>query len=297
MELRVLRYFLSVVREKGISKAADALHVTQPTLSRQIMDLEAELGCTLLERGGHGREIRLTDAGVRFYNRAAEIVALADMTSAEFSSQKKGGAVAGDVYIGAGESAVMRVLAKTAVDLRKSNPKVNFNLFSGNSMMLLEKLDRGLLDFAVVVDSVGVEKYERLALPHKDRCGVLMRKDSPLAAKERVLESDLRGIPLLVSQQDDKSASITERISATQEITIAGTYNLLYNAAVMVEQGFGCALCIDGIADVSAESPLTFRPAEPPQEVGWNLVWRKTAPLSDAAEVFLDELRREITEN
>ena len=291
MELRVMRYFLTVAREQSISKAADALHVTQPTLSRQIMDLEEELGAKLLQRSRHGKGMTLTDAGVRFFNRAEEIVALADMTSAEFREADE--CDAGNIYIGAGESTVMRLVTKAAVSIRAERPKFSFHLFSGNSLVLLERLDRGLLDFAIVLDSVNVEKYESLPLPHADRIGVLLRKDSPLTQKERVTLTDLAGVPLLVSQQQGGVGAAN--MALTKEggisLTVAGTYNLLYNASVMVAGGFGAALCLELNTNRGEQSPLTFRPLDPPVETRWNMVWRRNAELSRAAEVFLERMR------
>ena len=291
MELRVLRYFLAVVREQSVSKAADALHVTQPTLSRQIMDLEEELGARLFERTHRGKGFTLTDAGTRFFNRAEEIVELADMTAAEFRSANE--CDGGDIYIGAGESTVMRLVTEAAVSIRAGRPKFCFHIFSGNSLVLLERLDRGLLDFAVVLDSVNVEKYESIPLPHADRVGVLIRKDSPLAQKERVSLSDLAGVPLLVSQQQGgvSAANMALANEGGASLTVAGTYNLLYNASVMVAGGFGAALCLELNTNRSEQSPLTFRPLDPPIETRWNMAWRRNAGLSRAAGVFLERMR------
>ena len=296
MELRVLRYFLAVAREQGISKAADALHVTQPTLSRQIMDLEDELGVKLLERSRHGKGMTLTEAGVRFFNRAEEIVALADMTAAEF--RETDGFDGGDVYIGAGESTVMRLVTKAAATLREKRPKSSFHLFSGNSLVLLERLERGLIDFAVVLETVNVEKYHSLLLPHADKLGVLMRKNSPLAQKERITAADVRSLPLFVSQQagDASSANAKMLAEGAESLNIVGTYNLLYNASVMVAGGLGYALCIELNTNRGEQSPLTFRPWEPPMEARWNMVWRKNTELSRAAAAFLEEMRRVVGE-
>ena len=293
MELRVLRYFLAVVREQSISRAADALHVTQPTLSRQLMDLEEELGVRLLERSRHGKGVTLTDAGVRFCNRAEEIVKLADMTCAEFRSAD--GNDEGDIYIGAGESPVMRIITNAAVRVRNRRPKFRFHLFSSNSLLLLERLDRGLLDFAVIVDGVDIEKYQSLQLAHGDRCGVLVRKDSPLAKKRHVALSDLAGIPLLVSQQQGAASAANMQMIKESGVAldVAGTYNLLYNAAVLVSGGFGAALCIELYAKRIPHSQLIFLPLEPQAETRWNLVWRNGTELSPAAAFFLEELRKE----
>ena len=287
MELRVLRYFLAAVREQGISKAADVMHVTQPTLSRQIMDLEAELGTNLFERNNHTKRLTLTTAGLRFYEYACEIVELSDKAKLEISTKDKN--LEGDVYIGAGESPVISGIAKIIVGLKNEHPKFRYHFLSGDSFLLLEKLDRGLIDFAVVVDAVNVEKYNSLLLPWADKNGILMRKDNPLAEKTLLTQEDLKGVSVLVSQQ-----MMGEFKGRTIPFNIAGSYNLLYNASLLVKEGFACALCIDGIADTSEESPLVFRPVKDAPETRWNLVWRKGSQLSKAAEIFLEEVRKTV---
>lgn len=277
--------FGSAAREQSISKAADTLHVTQPTLSRQIMDLEYELGTPLFVRSRHTKRLALTEAGIRFYDYAEQIAELADKARTEFTV--KDSDFEGDVYIGAGESAVMHSIAKTIKDLKTAYPHFRYHLLSGDSLILLEKLERGLIDFGIFVHAVNVEKYECLQLPHIDRNGVLMRKDHPLAKKKVITERDLEKVPLLISQQMIASAR-----GMTSRFTVAGSYNLLYNASVLVKEGFACALCIDGLADTGIDSPLTFRPVSPPIETRWNLAWRKSVPLSRAAEVFLDAVRK-----
>ena len=284
MELRVLRYFLAAVREQGISKAAAAMHVTQPTLSRQIMDLEAELGTNLFERNNHTKHLTLTSAGLRFYEYASEIVELSDKAKNEISTKDKN--LEGDVYIGAGESPVIGEIAKIIVGLQAEHPLFRYHFLSGDSFLLLEKLDRGLIDFAVVVDSVNVEKYNSILFPRLDTNGILMRKDNPLAEKTVITNDDLKGVPVLVSQQMMASKE------ATSAFTVAGSYSLLYNASLLVKEGFASALCIDGIADTSSESPLTFRPVKDAPETSWNLAWRKGGQLSKAAEIFLEAVRK-----
>lgn len=284
MELRVLRYFITAVREQGISKAADILHVTQPTLSRQLMDLEYELGTTLLERNRQTKKLALTDAGMRLYSYAVQIVELADKAGTEIST--KDSDIEGDVYIGTGESTIMHGIARAAINLNKKHPRFHYHILSGDSLLLMEKLDRGLIDFGIFIDIVNVEKYESIPLAHADRNGILMRKAHPLSQKKSIKISDLKDIPILVSQQLLSSAK-----DSTSGLNICGSYNLLYNAAVMVKEGYACAMCLDGIADTSEKSNLIFRSLNPPQLVKWNMAWRKGGQLSRAAQLFLNEIK------
>ena len=194
MELRVLRYFLAVAREESISRAAAYLHVTQPTLSRQLMELEAELGKPLLIRGS--RRVTLTEEGVLFRRRASEIVELADRARSELQD----GAVSGDLHIGGGESDAMRLLARTARILHETNPGIRYHLHSGNAEEVGEQLERGLLDFGVMVEPGNLGKYDHIRLPYTDTWGVLMRRDCPLARKERIRPEDLWDLPLVLSR-------------------------------------------------------------------------------------------------
>ena len=199
MELRVLRYFLAAVREESISKAAESLHLTQPTLSRQIMELEEEFGVKLLNRGKKNRKVTLTDEGRLFRKRAEELVALADRMRSEFSAAE--GPVSGDIYIGSGETEAMRLIAQAATELQKEYPHIRYHLFSGNAADVTERLDSGLLDFGILVGEADMAKYDHLPLPVTDVWGVLMRKDSPLTEKSAVTQKDLAEIPLILSQQ------------------------------------------------------------------------------------------------
>ena len=199
MELRVLRYFLAVAREESISDAAEFLHITQPTLSRQLMDLEEELGKQLLIRGKRNRKIMLTEDGMRLRKRAEEIVALADKTEAEFLAADD--AVSGDVYIGCGESDAMHIIAKTAVKLRQDYPDIHFHLYSGNAEEVSERMEKGLLDFGIFITSSNIDKYDYLKLPAYDTWGLIMRKSDPLAAKNFITAQDLEELPLIMSRQ------------------------------------------------------------------------------------------------
>ena len=257
MELRVLRYFLAVAREESISGAAEALHVTQPTLSRQMMELEEELGKTLFLRGK--RKISLTEEGMFLRKRAQEIVTLVEKTESEFSAAEE--TISGDVHIGGGETDAMRLIARAAHRLQSAYPHIAYHLFSGNADDVTERLDRGLVDFGVFIEPADLSKYDFIKLPVTDIWGVLMRKDCPLAARATIRPQDLLGLPLLASNQHLVKNEFSGWFGEGYEkLNITTTYNLLYNASIMVEEGMGYALCLDKIVRTSGGSPLCFRP-------------------------------------
>ncbi len=288
MELRVLRYFLAVAREENITAAAQRLHVTQPTLSKQLMDLEDELGSKLFLRGS--RKITLTEEGMFLRRRAQEIVDLADKTETEFLS---GGAEpTGDVYIGGGETDGMRCVTAAIRRLHATCPAIRFHLFSGNGEDVAERLDKGLLDFGLFVGRIDMKKYEYITLPAYDIWGLLLRNDDPLARKEYITPADMRALPLLCSRQ----AMIQNELSGWlgypfEQLTVIGTYNLIYNAALLVEEGVGCALCIDKLVNVSG-SALCFRPFYPQLTAELTLAWKKYQVFSGAAKRLLEELQQ-----
>ena len=290
MELRVLRYFLAVVKYENIIRAAEALHVTQPTLSRQLMELEEELGKKLFVRGS--RKISLTDEGMLLHKRAEEIIELVEKTKAEIISSDK--MINGDIYIGGGETEVMRLLAQTAKKLQKDYPNIRYHLFSGNADDVTEKLDRGLLDFGVLIEPANITKYDFLKLPAVDRWGVLMRKDSPLAKYETIKPEYLWDVPLLCSRQSMVGKELAQWIGKDfNDLNISATYNLIYNASLMVEEGIGYALCLDKLVNTLGNSSLCFKPLDPKMEVGLNVVWKKSQVFSKAAQKFLEILESE----
>lgn len=290
MELRVLRYFLAVAREQSISAAAEFLHITQPTLSRQIMELEKELDAKLLKRGNRSQKITLTDEGMLLRKRAEEIVELADRTEAEFMYKDE--LVSGDVYIGAGETDAMRLLARAAKALHVQYPHIRFHLHSGNAEFVTERLDRGLLDFGILIEPADVRKYDYIRLPSVDTWGILMRRDSPLAAQDAVRPADLQNLPLLVSQQTIVPNELAGWLGCSFDtLQIVATYNLLFNASLMVEEGLGYALCLDKIIRTADSGALCFRPLAPKLTVGLNVVWKKHQVFPKAAELFLQKLR------
>ena len=292
MEIRVLRYFLAVARERNITGAANYLHLTQPTLSRQIHDLEEELGQQLLIRKSH--RVELTPEGVLPRKRAEEIIAMVDKTEAEFASMED--TVSGDIYIGSGETQAIRQIAELIKDLGEACPNIHYHLHSGNAEDVTERLDKGLLDFGILIQPADLTKYDYLDLPARDRWGVIMRKDSPLAEKEAIEKNELLEIPLLCSRQVVGSRHSENKFAEWfgtdyEKLNIVATYNLMYNAAILVEAGVGYALTLDKLANTSEDSVLCFRPLRPELESGLNVVWKKYQVFSPAAELFLKTLK------
>ncbi len=292
MEIRVLRYFLAIAREGSITNAANFLHVTQPTLSRQIRDLEEELGQRLFVRGSH--HMSLTAEGMILRKRAEEIISMVDKTEAEFQSMEH--MVSGDIYIGSGETKAIQVVAQIAKELRDTYPGIHYHLYSGNSEDVTERLDKGLLDFGILIQPADISKYDYLNLPAKDTWGVVMKKDSPLSKKEVIRKEDLLEVPLICSRQ-----AIMQERSGNEfaqwfgedfdRLNIVTTFNLVYNAAIMVEAGVGYAVTIDKLVNTAESSALCFRPLEPKLDSGLNLIWKKYQVFSSAAELFLERLQ------
>lgn len=288
MELRVLKYFLAVAREESISGAAQALHMTQPTLSRQLMDLEEELGKQLLIRGS--RRITLTEEGMLLRKRAAEILDLVEKAEAELTAPDE--VVNGDIYIGGGETEAMRMIAEIATGLQRSCPDIRYHLYSGNADDVTERLDKGLLDFGVLIEPANMKKYDYIRLPATDTWGLLMPRDCPLAARPVIRPQDLWDLPLITSRQSMLSNEFSGWLGKEfEKLRIVATYNLVYNASLLVAAGMGYALCLDKLVNTSEESPLCFRPLKPRMEVHLDIVWKKYQVFSGAAERFLKEVR------
>lgn len=287
MELRVLRYFLAVAEEQNITRAAALLHVTQPTLSRQLHDLERELGCELFERG---RRTVLTEEGCYLQRRAREIVDLAEITEASF--QAEANLVEGDVSIGAGESEGMREVAQGVAAFAQIHPRVTFHLFSGNGDDVIDRLEKGLADFALLVDYTDIDRYEHVELHAHDTWGALVRDDNPLARLERVTPADLRGEPLIVSRQAMHHDTLPRWLGAdAASLDIRATYNLALNASLLAQAGLGCVLCLDGLVEVGTNKGLAFLPFDPPLASPIHLAWKKNQALSRSAKLFLRHMR------
>ena len=289
MELRVLQYFLAVTREQSISGAAESLHLSQPTLSRQIKDMEDELGKQLIIRGN--RKITLTEEGMILRKRAEEILELVQKTEHEITLSND--IVAGDVYIGAGETDAVRLLAQTGKNLQSEYPGIHYHISSGDTTDVLESLDKGLIDFGLLFGTVDTSKYEYLEFPMKDVYGILMRKDSPLSKKKHICPEDLCDKPLIFNRNTRDGDLLTTWLGKSiSELNIAATYNLLFNASLMVEEGLGYAFALDKIINTTGEGNLCFIPCEPSLNVGMSLIWKKYQVFPKASQKFLEEFHR-----
>ena len=291
MELRVLRYFLAVAREQTVSAAAESLHLTQPTLSRQLRELEEELGKKLFIRGSH--RIELTEEGMLLRKRAEQILELVSRTENDIASTDE--TLSGDIYISAGETDAMGLIARTANLMQQDYPLVHYHIYSGDSEDVLERLDKGLSDFGVVFTPVDDDRHNAVKIPLKDEWGILMRKDSPLAEKESIAPSQLIGQPLILSrQQTDKSAVIKWFGKKYDKLKVVSTYNLVYNASVMVKERIGYGLILDKLINVSGDSELCFRPLDPPVYAEMHLIWNKYQLMTKSASKFLEYFLEEI---
>lgn len=284
MELRVLEYFLAVAREQSISAAASYMHLSQPTLSRQMKELEEELGTQLFIRGS--RSITLTEEGMILRKRAEEIMNLVQKTTTELSLLDD--SLVGEIYIGAGESKTMQLLAKAARQLSIQHPQIKYHLSSGDTLDVLDQLDKGLLDFGLVFGPCDLSKYNYFKIPTPDRWGVLVRRDHELASHVSIHPEDLWDKPLIISRLVSSNPALLNWLQKDlTELNIMAYYNLVYNASLMVQEGLGLALCIENIINVTGESDLAFRPLSPDMNADINFVWKKYRLLNKASEQFL----------
>lgn len=294
MEIRVLQYFLAIAREESISGAAEYLNITQPTLSRQMKDLEDEFGKQLFIRGS--RKITLTDDGMLLRKRAEEIINLVEKTEIEMNSSDN--QLNGDIFIGGGESEGIHLITKVMKAMQNEHPLVKFHIYSGNAQDVSERLDKGLIDFGLVIKPANIYKYDYIDLPATDIWGVLMRKDSPLAQLDKITVNDLKHLPLICSRQALAENETKQWFGKDyDQLNIISTYNLLYNASIMVQEGIGYAITIDKIINTSGNSPLCFRPLEPKSEVGLAFVWKKYQIFSKPAQHFLAMIQKEYSKD
>lgn len=290
MELRVMEYFMAVAREQNISAAAKYLNLTQPTLSRQLKELEDELGKQLFIRGTRGKKITLTEEGQIFRKRAREILDLTDRVKEEIKLD--GQAISGNIYIGSGETDAVRYIAETAREIRLQHSDIHFHIVSGDSDDLLSRLDSGLFDFCLLLGAIDQSKYEYLPLPWQDTWGILMQDTSHLARREAVTPEDLWEKPLIVSRQIINFPGFFKWFQRTSdELNIIGTYNLAYNASLMAKAGMGYVLTLDKLINTEGNSGLCFRPLSPSYTVGMALVWKKYQLFSRASQYFLEQLQ------
>lgn len=292
MELKNLTTFLAVAEKETISAAAKHLHLSQPSLSRQLMELEKELGVTLFTRGN--RKITLTEDGLLFRKRAEEIVELLEKTRSEFLSPRD--TIAGNVSIGAGETYVIQLLGAIIKEIQAEYPNIKFHFYSGNADEVKERLDKGLLDFGVVISPADAKKYHSLRLPAKDTWGVLMRKDSPLALKEVITPKDLWDVPLITSRQSLVSSELSKWLKKDlKKLTVVATYNLVYNASKLVEEGVGYGLTLDKLVNFAPDSQLCFRELSPALESNLDVIWKNTQVFSKASGLFLERMKERFT--
>ncbi len=292
MEIRVLKYFLAVVNIGTITGAAQYLNLTQPTLSRQLQDLEQELGQKLFNRGQHN--ISLTYEGMILKKRAEAIIDMVEKTQSEFSSLKNN--ISGQVYIGAGETDTLKSIGNVINQVRTNYNNIIFHIYSGIMEDVLERIDNGLLDFGVVMQPVDLTKYSAINLPEKDTWGVVMRKDSPLAKKDFVTYSDMEKVPLILSRKAFRTPMPDNNFyrwfkKNQSKLNIVATHTLFYNAAIMVEQGVGYMFTLDNLVNTSKSSLLCFRPIEPKFECSWAIVWKHYQVFSPASKYFLEQLQ------
>lgn len=288
MELRVLKYFLTVADEGNITRAADILHVTQPILSRQLIELEDELGTALLIRGK--RSVTLTDEGFLFKQQAEMIVELSDKLEHTFKDKED--VVCGTIRIGASEAVGCRALALYMKEFREKYPDVQFDLYNGMADNIKEMLERGLLDLGLVLEPVDTAKFEYVRLPQKETWGLLLRKDHELAEKETLTVEEIRQYPLIMPGRENAKNEVLHWLQCEEShLNIPAYYNLLSNAALLVEAGMGCAVCLDGALSIHADPDLCFRQILPEHTTRSVILWKKNHLFSQAASLFVQTIQ------
>lgn len=287
MEIRVLEYFLAIAREQSFSKAAETLHLTQPTLSRQLKDLEEELGKQLFIRSS--KRISLTDDGMILRKRAEEILALVRKTENEINNNNE--QISGDIYIGAGETDGVRLLARAHKNILEEYSDIRLHISSGDSIDVLYDLDKGLIDFGLILGDIDTVKYDYLTLPAVDTWGVLMRRDSELADRNYITAEDLADKPVIISRQAKNKKEMNNWFkNGVDNLNIIATNNLVFNASLMADEGLGYVVTLDKLIN-TANSNLKFTPLEPALTIGMKLIWKKYQLLSKPAELFLKTLK------
>lgn len=291
MEIRVLRYFLEIARAGNMTRAAEMLHVSQPTLSKQIKDLEQELGKKLFIR--KSTSLSLTDEGMLLRKRAEDILDMVDKTTDEFKALDE--LTGGEVHIGCAESYQIKYLAQAIHSFKKKYPLFRYHLTSGNTEQVTERLDRGLIDFAVIVEPPNLSRYNYLELPESDIWGLIMKNDDPLARKNTICFEDLADLDLICSEQGMKFDIARWCGEKADTLNLTGTLNLSYNGSVFVKEGLGYMLTFDKLIKTDSESGLCFRPLEPVLETKMYVIWKKYQVFTPIAELLLDELKEQIS--
>ena len=298
MEVRILRYFLAVAQHGSFTKAAQSLYLTQPTLSRQLKQLEEELGQQLFIRNHH--TISLTPEGMILRKRAEEIIDMVEKTKSELSLRQH--TLCGELHIGAGETNAIQYIAEIIQDIHICHPGIVFHIHSGNFEDVTEKLDKGSLDFGLIIEHHNISNYDHSTLPTKDVWGIIMHKDTPLAKQESISLHDIETLPLILPRRifqciHNFHSLHTWFMKKKDNLTIVATYNLMFNAIHMVEQGIGYLLCLNNIVNFSRNSSLCFRPLYPLIEVGWEVIWKKYQVFSPVSQLFLNKLRKKASMN
>lgn len=292
MEIRTLRYFLAVAREENMTRAAELLHVTQPTLSKQLKALEDELGKKLFTR--HSFSIRLTDEGILLRNRAEDLISMADKIEQEFVSLDD--ITGGELYLGLAESYQIKYLARVIKEFKTRYPNLHYHITSGDTEQIADKLDKGLLDFLVLAEYPDSRKYEYIEFPESDKWGLVIPEDDPLAKKKTIRAKDLVGLSLFCSEQAWNN-EIKEWAGASfPEMKLEGSFRLSYNGSIFAKEGLGYLLTFNHLIDTSEGSGLVFRPLTPTAETKLYIAWNRYQTFTPIAERFLEQLQQSFSD-
>lgn len=292
MEIRVLRYFLTVAREESITKAAEVLHITQPTLSRQLAQMEDELGVKLLERGT--RRISLTNEGILLRRRAEEILSLVDKTEAELNEQEE--IIDGTITVGCGECLAVQKLPELIRSFREKYPLVTYDIYTATADLVKEQMDKGLVDIGLLLEPVNVENYEYIRLDIKERTVALMRPDDPLAEKEYITAKDLADKPVILPRRNSIKNEIASWFGdCYKNLNVLFTSNLATNGAIMVSNGLGYSLAVEGAVSLWDKNKIVIRPLYPQISVGSVIAWKRSQPFSPAATRFIEHIRKSLS--
>lgn len=287
IETRLLHYFLAIAREQNITRAAETLHLTQSTLSKQMMDLERQLGKQLFIRGK--RQLTLTEEGNFLRNKAQEILELIGSTESAFHTE--GEILSGDITIGCGETAAMDRIAAVYQTFHRQHPEVRLHTFSGDADSVLERLDKGLVDMGLLLGPIRQERFDYLNIHQKDTFGLLMPRDCPLAKQDAIGVEQLGSLPLILAEQTFSGRQDLDWFGVdSAALQVVATYNLIYNATFLVERGIGYALCLEGLVNTQGRD-LAFRPIEPELSVGLYIATKKYQTFSPAVKAFLEQIR------
>ncbi len=291
MEFRVLKYFITIAQEENMTKAAEVLHTTQSNLSRQLAELENTVGKKLFERGS--RKITLTEEGMFLRKRAKEIIELTERTEDDLKTFNE--IVSGVVHIGAIETQKMKMIANCIMTLKEAHPQITYDFFSGSIAEITDGLNKGILDFGLLVAPVNMQKFDYIKLPKNDVFGLLMRSDCPLASLQTIRPEDIGDLPVWVAHQQLEGNVLSGWLGRdAQSLNIVSTFNLITTPSMMIEEGFGMAFTFDNLVSIPEKSNLCFRPLEPRVEAELYLVWKKFQMFTKPAELFLEAVQKYI---